>query len=93
MNSEVAGELASSGNLSVAYEYYEKWFKNIILYYLAYKTIKNLKYVKICSVNLLYLIFNKMNGYFEENNGNQYLKLVPTNESKEKNKNLWRTLD
>ena len=29
-----------------------------------------------------------MNGYFEENNGNKYLKLVPTNESKEKNKNL-----
>ena len=25
-----------------------------------------------------------MNGYFEENNGNKYLTLVPTNENKEK---------
>ena len=39
---------------------------------------------KSCSVNLLYLMFNKMNGYFEEINGNKYLTLVPTNESKEK---------
>ena len=31
-----------------------------------------------------YLIFNKVNGYFEETNGNKYLMLVPTNESKEK---------
>ena len=33
-----------------------------------------------------------MNGYFEEINGNKYLTLVPTNESKEKNKKdeeLW----
>ena len=29
-------------------------------------------------------MFNKMNGYFEENNGNKYLTLGPTNESKEK---------
>ena len=33
-----------------------------------------------------------MNGYFEETNGNKYLKLVPTNKSKEKikqYKELW----
>ena len=33
-----------------------------------------------------------MNGYFEEINENKYLRLVPTNESKEKNKKyekLW----
>ena len=39
-----------------------------------------------------YLIFNKVNGYFEETNGNKYLMLVPTNESKEKiekYKELW----
>ena len=29
-------------------------------------TIKDSKYVKIYSVNPLYLIFNKVNGYFEE---------------------------
>ena len=40
------------------------------------------KNVKINSVNLLYLIFNKVNGYFEETNGNKYLTLASTNESK-----------
>ena len=30
----------------------------------------------------MYLIFNKLNGYFEEINGYKYLMLVPTNESK-----------
>ena len=40
----------------------------------------------------MYLIFRYVNGYFEEINGNKYLTLVPTNESKEKNKKdeeLW----
>ena len=39
----------------------------------------------INSVSPLYLIFNKVNGYFEQINGSKYLTLVPTNESKEKN--------
>ena len=47
-------------------------------------TIKDSKYVTIYSVNLLYLIFRYLNGYFEEINGNEYLTLVPSNESKEK---------
>ena len=51
-------------------------------------TIKDLKYVKINNVNPLYLIFSKVNGYFEENNGNKYLTPVPTNETKEKLKNM-----
>ena len=37
-------------------------------------------------------MFNQMNGYFEEINGNKYLTLVPTNESEEKLKKyekLW----
>ena len=38
----------------------------------------------INSVNSLYLMLNKMNKYFEEINGNNYLTLVPTDESKEK---------
>ena len=42
-----------------------------------------MKKVKLNSVNSLYLIIGKMNGYFEEINGNKYLMLVPTNESKE----------
>ena len=37
--------------------------------------IKYSKYVKINSVNPLYLIFIKMNGNFEEINGNKYLTL------------------
>ena len=60
----------------------EKSYKNILIYCIGYVTIKDLKYVKINSVNPLYLIFKKLNGYFEEINGNKYLMLVPTNKSK-----------
>ena len=60
----------------------EKSYKHIIIYYIEYVTIK--KDLKIYSVNPLYLIFNRVNRYFEETNGNKYLTLVPTNESKEK---------
>ena len=42
------------------------------------------KDLKIYSVNPLYLIFEKVNGYFEDINGNKYLTLVPRNENKEK---------
>ena len=45
--------------------------------------IKDSEYVKINNVNPLYLIFSKVNGYFEEINGSKYLTLVPTNKSKE----------
>ena len=55
---------------------------NAKIYYIGYVTIK--KDLKICSVNLLYLIFNKMNEYFEEINGNRYLTLFPNNESIDK---------
>ena len=58
--------------------------KNILIYYTGYVAIKDLKYVKINSVNLLYFIFNKVNEYFEEINGKKYLMLIPTNEGKEK---------
>ena len=49
-------------------------------------TIK--KVLKIFSVNPLYLICGKVNRYLEEINGNKYLTLVPTNESKEKWKGM-----
>ena len=61
----------------------EKSLKNIFICSIGYVTIKDVKYVKINSVNLLCLIFSKVNGYFEEINKNKYLILVPTNESKE----------
>ena len=70
----------------------KKTYKNILIYYIGWVTIKDSKYVKIYSVNPLYLIFNKMNGYFGEITGNKYLTLVPTNESKEKikkNEEIW----
>ena len=44
----------------------EKLYKNILIYYIGYLTVKDLKYVKINSVNPLYLIFSKVNGNFEE---------------------------
>ena len=46
-------------------------------------TIKILEYIKINRLNPLYLIFSKVNGYFEEINKNTYLILVPCSESKE----------
>ena len=45
---------------------------------------------KIKSVNPLYLIFTKVNGYFKKVNKNKCLTLVPTNEGKEK---IWRTVE
>ena len=62
----------------------EKSYKNILIYYIRYVMIKDSKYIKINSVNPLYLTINKMNKYFEESNENKYLMLAPTNESKEK---------
>ena len=62
----------------------EKSYKDIFIYYIGYVTIKDSKYVKICSVNPLHLIFRNVNEYFEEINKNRYFKLAPPNESKEK---------
>ena len=62
--------------------------KNILTYYIGYITIKDSKYVKINSVNPLYLIFSKVNGYFEKINKNKYLTIVPTNESMGKIKDV-----
>ena len=50
--------------------------------------IKDSKYIKIKSVNPLYLVINKVNEYFEEINGNKFLTLVPTNENKGIIKNM-----
>ena len=58
----------------------EKSYKNILIYYIGYVTIK--EYVKIYSVNPWYLIFRDAYGYFEEIDKSKYLTLVPTNESK-----------
>ena len=57
-------------------------YKNVLIYYIGYVTIKT--DLKMYTVNLLYLIYGKVNGYFEEVKGNKHLTLVPTDESKEK---------
>ena len=62
----------------------EKSYKNVLINYNGYVTIKDSEYVNINRMSPLYLIFNKVNGYFEEINKSKYLTLVPTNESKEK---------
>ena len=48
----------------------ENSYKNILIYYIGYVTIK--EYVIIYSVNPLYLIFRNANGYSEGINGNNY---------------------
>ena len=42
----------------------QKSYKNILIYYIGYVMTKDSKYKKINSVSHLYLIFNKVNGYF-----------------------------
>ena len=57
--------------------------------------IKDLKYTKINSANPLYFIIRKINGYFEEINGNKSLTLIPTNERKKimkKYEELWSNI-
>ena len=61
-----------------------KGYKKRLIHCIGYVTIKVWKYVKINSVNPLYLIFSKMNGHVKEINRNKYLALILTNQSKEK---------
>ena len=55
----------------------KKPYKNIDIYYIRYITIKNIDdYANIRSVNPLYLIIGKLDGYIEESNGYVYLFLL-----------------
>ena len=38
----------------------EKSYKNILIYYIGYETIKDLKYIKVNSVDPLYRLFRKV---------------------------------
>ena len=51
-------------------------YKNILIYYIGYVMVKDLRYLKNNSVNTMYLIVEKVNGYIEKSNGNKYLLLV-----------------
>ena len=61
----------------------KKSYKNNSIYYIGYITMKDSDYVKINSVNPLYLIIDQVDRQFEEINGNKYLTLVSTNKNKE----------
>ena len=72
---------------------YKKSYKNIDIYYIRYITMKSVSdYKSIHSVNPLYLITGKVNGYIEEKNGNKYLIFASTDKTKkvlEKYTELW----
>ena len=53
--------------------------------------VKNMRFAKINSINPLYLIIDEISGYIEESNGNKYLAILPTDESKGNKKydELW----
>ena len=58
--------------------------------------MKDFNYVKIKSVNSLYLIINKVDGNLEELNGNKYLTPVSIDKSKEvltKYTELWDEIE
>ena len=57
-----------------------KSYKSILIYCIGYVTIKNLKYVKIKSVNPLYLIVSKVNGL---------VPLMKAEKKFKKHKELW----
>ena len=51
--------------------------------YLLHQIHDGQKHITINTVNPLYLITDKIHGYIKESNGNKYLTLVPTGESKD----------
>ena len=48
----------------------KKSYRNIDVYYIEYITMKDFDFVKINSVNPLYIIMDEANGYIEENKWN-----------------------
>ena len=60
----------------------KKSYQNIGFYYIGYITMKNSDYVKINSVNTLYLIFGEVDGTIEEKNGNKYFTFASTDTKK-----------
>ena len=57
-------------------------YKSINIYYIGYISMKDFEYVKINSVNPLYLIIVKGDEYIEESSGDKYLSLVSTDKNK-----------
>ena len=59
----------------------KKTFKDIDIYYIIYVTKK--EEYKINSVNPLYLLIYKIDGFIEEKRGNKYLNIVFTDNNDE----------
>ena len=73
----------------------KKSYKNIGIYYIGYITMKDTDYVNIHSVNSLYFIIDKADGYVENKNGNKYLTLVSNDKNKKvltKFTELWKRI-
>ena len=61
----------------------KKWYKSIGIYNAGYITIKIFEdFENTNSVNLLYLIIGKADGYIEESNGSKYLVFTSTDGNK-----------
>ena len=58
-----------------------KYYNDINIYYIGHVTVKD--YLNIRSVNPVYLIFKRVDGYIEERNGNIYLVFASTDKNKE----------
>ena len=58
-------------------------YKNIGIYYIGYITMKNSDYVKINSVNPLYIVTGEADGSIKEKNENKHLTFVSTDKNKE----------
>ena len=61
----------------------KKLFKSIGVYYIGYITKKDSKYVNIHSINPLYFIVDRVDGFVEEKERNKYLNFVSTDNNKE----------
>ena len=73
----------------------KKSYKNIKNYYIGYITMKDSDYVKIKSVNPLYLIISEVLGHIKEKNGSKYLVFDSADENNEvlkKYEELWHEI-
>ena len=73
-------------------------FKSIdaVIYSIRYITMKSLDHVNNDSANSIYLVFNNVDEYIEESNGNKYLIFASTDKNKEiwkKYTELWNEID
>ena len=71
----------------------KKSYKNIDIYYIGYITMKNSDYVKITSVNPLYLIIDKVDVYIKEKMNKNKEVLTKYTEIWDKIKNLIKKIN